>query len=509
MPDIYNNPNSRNVFDPARNVFVESTEEGGYFRRITEEALAASPDKEGRAVIVYFRSEDDIHRYKRSRSYQECLVGNDDVDVQMILPSGDCDIDGQVRRATRPHQITLLTRDHTRGLDFKVTDAGVKNKGMHVVMTYLPEDKTEEVQAMGRTARQEQKGSFVMVLLEPVLVANVPNLDPTKLHEANAYEHIDSLRIKHYEYVCSGRMTAVQNGPSSDAHKATMKYCKILWRHLRSSKKQEKKELRTHALKFLFKCDEGCDGSKEQAIALGMARREVRVAFVMDATGSMTTIWRKGAKEAVRKMCHRINEIAEGLGDVVFKFVAFYDYDLLSDEQPVATSSTWDRDPNQLVAFMDAVRVHGGKCDDETDKCEEAVEMGLAAVSREPELDLVVLLGDAPPHAHLKGHAFKVNAELTHTMETDFREQCGILKANKVPMMCYAYPFFSEVGNYVALPSFKEMAELTGGEAGTIASMADSETITNAVSARVLDIIGGTALVEKYNAKYNKTQWRG
>jgi hypothetical protein len=173
MPDIYNNPNSRNVFDPARNVFVESTEEGGYFRRITEEALAASPDKEGRAVIVYFRSEDDIHRYKCSRSYQECLVGNDDVDVQMILPSGDCDIDGQVRRATRPHQITLLTRDHTRGLDFKVTDAGVKNKGMHVVMTYLPEDKTEEVQAMGRTARQEQKGSFVLVLLEPVLVANV------------------------------------------------------------------------------------------------------------------------------------------------------------------------------------------------------------------------------------------------------------------------------------------------------------------------------------------------
>ena len=55
MPDIYNNPNSRNVFDPARNVFVESTEEGGYFRRITEEALAASPPRGSNCCWAAYR----------------------------------------------------------------------------------------------------------------------------------------------------------------------------------------------------------------------------------------------------------------------------------------------------------------------------------------------------------------------------------------------------------------------------------------------------------------------
>jgi glycosyltransferase involved in cell wall biosynthesis len=42
----------------------------------------------------------------------------------------------------------------------------VRSGGVHVIQTFVSEDISEEVQIKGRTARQDNKGSFGMVLLE-------------------------------------------------------------------------------------------------------------------------------------------------------------------------------------------------------------------------------------------------------------------------------------------------------------------------------------------------------
>ena len=61
--------------------------------------------------------------------------------------------------------LVLIDRDYCRGVDFichekKVNDLG----GVHVIQTFLSETLSEEIQAIGRTARLGDNGSYSMVL---------------------------------------------------------------------------------------------------------------------------------------------------------------------------------------------------------------------------------------------------------------------------------------------------------------------------------------------------------
>ncbi len=56
--------------------------------------------------------------------------------------------------ATRSGKVTLLLRDFGRGTDFICIDDKVSlNGGVVVIQTFLAEDKCEEMQIRGRTAR--------------------------------------------------------------------------------------------------------------------------------------------------------------------------------------------------------------------------------------------------------------------------------------------------------------------------------------------------------------------
>jgi preprotein translocase subunit SecA len=61
--------------------------------------------------------------------------------------------------------VTFCTRGYGRGTDFICNDTNVdKEGGVHVILTFKPEDYSEEVQIMGRTARQSNKGSFQIIV---------------------------------------------------------------------------------------------------------------------------------------------------------------------------------------------------------------------------------------------------------------------------------------------------------------------------------------------------------
>ena len=52
-----------------------------------------------------------------------------------------------------------MTRPYGRGTDFVCRDQGlVKNGGVHIIVTFEPEDESEYKQLMGRTCRQDDPG---------------------------------------------------------------------------------------------------------------------------------------------------------------------------------------------------------------------------------------------------------------------------------------------------------------------------------------------------------------
>jgi len=64
-------------------------------------------------------------------------------------------------------QVTLSTRAFGRGTDFISRDTVLDGiGGLHVVQAFFSEMLSEEIQVMGRTARQGQKGLYSMVLLQ-------------------------------------------------------------------------------------------------------------------------------------------------------------------------------------------------------------------------------------------------------------------------------------------------------------------------------------------------------
>lgn len=68
--------------------------------------------------------------------------------------------------AARSGELTLATRSFGRGTDFICKDRALEDAGgVHVLLTFFSKEVSEEVQLMGRTARQGNLGSISMILL--------------------------------------------------------------------------------------------------------------------------------------------------------------------------------------------------------------------------------------------------------------------------------------------------------------------------------------------------------
>ena len=63
-----------------------------------------------------------------------------------------------------------MTDAFGRGTDFIVLNKEIDKKGgVHVIQTFLSLDESEEVQIKGRTARQNNEGSYEAIICEDVL----------------------------------------------------------------------------------------------------------------------------------------------------------------------------------------------------------------------------------------------------------------------------------------------------------------------------------------------------
>jgi len=113
----------------------------------------------GRAVLVFFEDEGRLRKWESS-AYGEQLNS-----VQSVTSGNVEYINHYVKVATRSNNVTLFPKVFGRGLDFVCLDKKVNgNGGVHVLQTFLSDEKSEEIQIMGRTCRQGDPGSYKMIL---------------------------------------------------------------------------------------------------------------------------------------------------------------------------------------------------------------------------------------------------------------------------------------------------------------------------------------------------------
>jgi hypothetical protein len=263
-------------FDDSKEYVTVEPEEGHQHRAIADKlrkALEAEFDesrnivKHG-AALVFFDTPRQMNRFRRSQYCTDLEQrSKTPVNVQMITSEMDLDtINGLVVRAVRGGTVTLLTRVHGRGLDFKVNDKAVeRGGGMLVIQTFLSEEWAEEKQIQGRTARQEKKGSYAMVLLASDLAKwtelGIPDA-ATRYQQSNAYRDLHQRRVECCNLNVQKRQQEVAS--AKELHDQSIQFCEDLCRANRSS-----------AVEYL-----------RQSCGHGHSR-STSIRFVLDISGSM------------------------------------------------------------------------------------------------------------------------------------------------------------------------------------------------------------------------------
>jgi len=154
-----------------------------------------------RAVLVFFENTAKLTDCLNSESVQGLSGGK--IRTMTELDSINyVTREGTIGQATLSGNITFLVRAFGRGTDFicydnELNDAG----GIHVIQTFMSEEKSEEVQIKGRTARQGDKGSFSMILCDNELV-NKFHISSETLHaETNMQDLYNELDQKRSELI--------------------------------------------------------------------------------------------------------------------------------------------------------------------------------------------------------------------------------------------------------------------------------------------------------------------
>ena len=159
IPSAYGSKRGRLDFSFENQLHVMVLEnESEWHARIEKEiseSVAVS-----RPVLVVFKNDRALQNFISARTKfgaAKRLDANlDESDVEYI--------NGIVANATLPGKVSLLTRKFGRGLDFKPSKESNAVGGVMVIQTFFSSAESEQIQIMGRTARQGEKGSYRLIM---------------------------------------------------------------------------------------------------------------------------------------------------------------------------------------------------------------------------------------------------------------------------------------------------------------------------------------------------------
>jgi hypothetical protein len=399
-----------------------------------------------------------------------------------------------IKFATMTGRVTLLTRSFGRGTDFISRDDNViAQGGVHVISTFLSEEVSEEVQIMGRTARQGQSGSFEILLLDSELeVFGIKIEDLKDFSKENVYENL--LNPKRNKFFAD-KFMANKDGVkgNEEFHKLSMTFQKNIFKHNLQGVKA-----------FLLANNKGPN------IVQYSSNSTTIVA--MDATGSMSSLIQK-TKLTVATMYEGIYEILKARNitvDIELQFVAYRDY--YSTEDDLLQISTFETKADNLRKFLDSVKAKNGSGD-------EAIEAALNYINnihsnKIKSINQVILIGDAPAtktrqevekRRAAKGETYWKTTKYNQT-PTFYKDELAKLKANNIKVNAFY------VANGWEKSNFEEIAKETGGKSAylDVNSSKGAELLCDFIIVEILRSVpqnSGTKinLIEDFNKRYGKS----
>jgi hypothetical protein len=260
--------------------------------------------------------------------------------------------------------------------------------GVHVIQTFLSESLSEEIQIQGRTARQDNPGTYCMVLNAKTLAdCGVSAADVEDMHAGSKklYGYISPRRILAFDANFPEKTKTVD--ASAKEHAKSME----LISHLLQCRTDPKSRAYCHArIKELNCCPDGEDMD-------GDARRYRRTVVLLDGTGSMGHALAMTKQRLAVVFQRAFDIIQQALGPSTgfqMQLGVYRNYNV-DQEWKLFQHTDFEGAPANLVQFLSDVRVDGGISS-------EAAELGLAHALRMHEADpvgQVVVIGDAPPHS--------------------------------------------------------------------------------------------------------------
>ena len=160
MPSVYGRKNL--IFNKKDDILIEKDE--NHFKVIAREIdnrIKGRNTGTKRAIFVVFENKGELNKFYDSDEFLPYKL-NTNILSEEVNNNEKKKI---VSSATFSGTITLFTRIFGRGTDFIVFDEIVSgNGGVHVIQTFLSEEISEEIQIMGRTARQGADGSYGIII---------------------------------------------------------------------------------------------------------------------------------------------------------------------------------------------------------------------------------------------------------------------------------------------------------------------------------------------------------
>ena len=488
-PSVYGANQLQFSGDSASDVMIESDK--GHFKAIRNEInarLEGSIIK--RAVLVFFESTPKLMAFYRSLEMQDIKER-----VKLITEEvSSVDKDGLIRQAVTSGSITLLTREFGRGTDFICYDDKLlASGGVHVVQTFVSDELSEETQIKGRTARQGNKGSFSMVLLDQTLERfGIRDADINDMKSSGKrYSVINQKRCDFFERQYPENMRYVGEIKEDHAKAESFLSSLISGNNIAGIK--------------VFLLDRNRANIASFATNIPGGDKQSRTIVLMDATGSMSGLITR-AKNTVKVMferAHAVLQEANVNASFELQFAVYRNYN--APENELLQYSPWETNPDNLKTFIDSISADHGMQD-------EAIEIGFWHVNQEIEkgsVTQVILIGDAPAQsqadvigkrAHVRGESYWLKTKFSK--QTFYLDELSLIKAKGIPVHAF----------YVAeraRQNFEEIAKATeGGQCQMldINSSAGAEMLTNLVTERILKNVGGEVmgdkLVSAYRAKF-------
>ena len=434
-----------------------------------------------RAVLVFFESNEVLESFYNSSCFSSLKdAANRLTEVSARDPE---DRESLISKATRQGQVTLATRVFGRGIDFSVDDEHmVTCGGLHVLATFFPQDKSEEVQIRGRGARQGEAGSFSMVLSGPQLddfTGDEATLDDLKswVSSNSLYDKLSEIRDTQAQADKEERLKQAEQAKDEHVAVATALHSKA-----------------ADALPTLLK-----------KYNFSASSTSCRTLFLIDVTYSMNTLIEK-TKNCIGEFFTRCATVLEAEGiDAGFELqIAGYSNYNVSAEQLVETS-TWEAKPHNLSMFLQGLETRGGWGN-------EAIEAGLMHALQEHKkrpLSQIILIGDAAPNSMNEVSEKRRNlGEQYWAAQKPSWSESGIpikdasgmladlqaLQLGHVPLHAYFIAQRAEAG-------FRALSAASGGSAHEldVKSKNGAQLLTDAVCKQILSALGGKSLEDAYD----------